>query len=113
MAGAAVASAFQPESFRARLAVAGQKAGSPFWPVRAGQVPFGRSLCCCCGFNHPDPRNPSIEIHLGDCVEGMARRENTTVFVSRGIGTIGVPVRINCPPEVAVLTLSRHVVTPV
>jgi predicted MPP superfamily phosphohydrolase len=46
-------------------------------------------------------------------VEGMARRENTTVFVSRGIGTIGVPVRINCPPEVAVLTLSRHVVTPV
>jgi len=38
-------------------------------------------------------------------VEGMARRENTTVFVSRGIGTIGVPVRINCPPEVAVLTL--------
>lgn len=46
-------------------------------------------------------------------VQGMARRENTTVFVSRGIGTIGVPVRINCPPEVAVLTLSRHVVTPV
>ena len=38
-------------------------------------------------------------------VEGMARRENTTVFVSRGIGTIGVPVRINCPPEVAVLTV--------
>jgi predicted MPP superfamily phosphohydrolase len=46
-------------------------------------------------------------------VEGMARRENTTLFVSRGIGTIGVPVRINCPPEVAVLTLSRHVATPV
>jgi uncharacterized protein len=46
-------------------------------------------------------------------VQGMARRENTTVFVSRGIGTIGVPVRINCPPEVAVLTLSRHVVAPV
>jgi len=46
-------------------------------------------------------------------IEGMARRENTTIFVSRGIGTIAVPVRINCPPEVAVLTLSRHVVTPV
>jgi predicted MPP superfamily phosphohydrolase len=46
-------------------------------------------------------------------IEGMARRENTTVFVSRGIGTIGVPVRINCPPEVAILTLSRHVATPV
>jgi predicted MPP superfamily phosphohydrolase len=25
--------------------------------------------------------------------------------VSRGVGTVYVPVRINCPPEVAVLTL--------
>ena len=38
-------------------------------------------------------------------IAGSARRENTTVFVSRGVGTIYVPVRINCPPEVAVLTL--------
>ena len=29
----------------------------------------------------------------------------TTMFVSRGVGTVYVPVRINCPPEVAVLTL--------
>ena len=41
-------------------------------------------------------------------------RTNTTMFVSRGVGTVYVPVRINCPPEVAVLTLaardcSRHV----
>ena len=27
------------------------------------------------------------------------------MFVSRGIGTVYVPIRINCPPEVAVLTL--------
>jgi predicted MPP superfamily phosphohydrolase len=45
--------------------------------------------------------------------EGMARRENTTVFVSRGIGTVYVPCRINCPPEIAVLTLQRLVATPV
>jgi uncharacterized protein len=38
-------------------------------------------------------------------VSGTARRENTAVFVSRGVGTVYVPVRINCPPEVAVLTL--------
>jgi predicted MPP superfamily phosphohydrolase len=38
-------------------------------------------------------------------VAGMARRNRTTMFVSRGIGTVYVPVRINCPPEVAVLTL--------
>jgi predicted MPP superfamily phosphohydrolase len=37
--------------------------------------------------------------------DGAVRRERTTMFVSRGLGTIYVPVRINCPPEVAVLTL--------
>ena len=36
---------------------------------------------------------------------GYATRENTAIFVSRGVGTVYVPVRINCPPDVAVLTL--------
>ena len=36
---------------------------------------------------------------------GTLRRDQTTMFVSRGVGTIYVPVRIQCPPEVAVLTL--------
>jgi uncharacterized protein len=39
-------------------------------------------------------------------IAGAARRENTAVFVSRGVGTVYVPVRINCPPEVAILTLN-------
>jgi predicted MPP superfamily phosphohydrolase len=38
-------------------------------------------------------------------IAGIGRRDRTTLFVSRGVGTIYVPVRINCPPEVAVLTL--------
>ncbi len=38
-------------------------------------------------------------------VAGAAQRENTTVFVSRGVGTVYIPVRLNCPPEVAVLTI--------
>lgn len=38
---------------------------------------------------------------------GIARQDKTTIFVSRGVGTVYVPVRINCPPEVAVLTLRR------
>ena len=37
---------------------------------------------------------------------GIARRGRSTMFVSRGLGTVYVPVRINCPPEVAVLTLA-------
>jgi len=40
-------------------------------------------------------------------VSGVGRRDHTTMFVSRGVGTIYVPVRVNCPPEVAVLTLER------
>ena len=40
---------------------------------------------------------------------GMGRRDRTTLFVSRGVGTIYLPVRINCPPEVAVLTLAPAV----
>lgn len=44
-------------------------------------------------------------------VWGSARRDNTTVFVTRGVGTVYVPVRINCPPEVAVLTLRPFVST--
>jgi predicted MPP superfamily phosphohydrolase len=43
--------------------------------------------------------------HQFPIVAGLARSEHTTMFVSRGVGTVYVPVRINCPPEVAVLTL--------
>jgi predicted MPP superfamily phosphohydrolase len=39
---------------------------------------------------------------------GLGSRENTSIFVSRGIGTVYVPVRINCPPEVAIVTLKRR-----
>lgn len=41
-------------------------------------------------------------------ISGFARRDRTSLFVSRGVGTVYVPVRINCPPEVAVLTLRPH-----
>jgi predicted MPP superfamily phosphohydrolase len=36
---------------------------------------------------------------------GFARQLNTSLFVSRGVGTVYVPVRISCPPDVAILTL--------
>lgn len=36
---------------------------------------------------------------------GYATRENTAIFVSRGVGTVYVPLRLNCPPDVAILTL--------
>jgi predicted MPP superfamily phosphohydrolase len=39
-------------------------------------------------------------------ISGVSRREQTTIFVSRGVGTVYVPMRINCPPEVAIVTLA-------
>jgi predicted MPP superfamily phosphohydrolase len=41
-------------------------------------------------------------------IAGLARQQNTSMFVSRGVGTVYVPIRINCPPEVAVVTLRRR-----
>jgi predicted MPP superfamily phosphohydrolase len=38
-------------------------------------------------------------------IAGQGRRDDTVAFVSRGVGTVYVPVRLSCPPEVAVLTL--------
>ena len=40
---------------------------------------------------------------------GVGFHNQTTIFVTRGVGTVYVPVRVNCPPEVAVLTLVQGV----
>ena len=40
-------------------------------------------------------------------LHGLGSKDNTSIFVSRGVGTVYLPVRINCPPEVAIVTLSR------
>jgi predicted MPP superfamily phosphohydrolase len=38
-------------------------------------------------------------------LEGLGSQGKSTIFVSRGVGTVYVPIRINCPPEVALVTL--------
>lgn len=40
-------------------------------------------------------------------VDGVYRRGAASIFVSRGIGTIGIPARYGAPPEVALLHLCR------
>jgi predicted MPP superfamily phosphohydrolase len=40
-------------------------------------------------------------------VWGPYRLGAAQMFVSRGIGTVGLPMRINCPPEIALITLTR------
>jgi predicted MPP superfamily phosphohydrolase len=38
-------------------------------------------------------------------VEGWFRLDNLQLHVNRGLGTVGVPVRFDCPPEISLLTL--------
>lgn len=40
-------------------------------------------------------------------VDGLYSENGRSIFVSRGIGTIGLPARIGAPPEVALLRLCR------
>ncbi len=40
-------------------------------------------------------------------VDGLYQRDGRSIFVSRGIGTIGLPARLGAPPEVALLHLCR------
>ena len=89
--------------------------GGTTHPARARSAPAGRSRrprraagarpatptagrSCCRGRRGGGPQ-------VSGACRVSAREDNTTIFVSRGVGTVYVPVRINCPPEVAVLTL--------
>lgn len=38
---------------------------------------------------------------------GHLDRRRTHLFVSRGVGTVLLPIRVNCPPEVVLMTLRR------
>jgi len=39
-------------------------------------------------------------------VEGLFRFGGTQMYVNRGIGTVGLPFRLNCPPEITLFTLT-------
>jgi predicted MPP superfamily phosphohydrolase len=37
--------------------------------------------------------------------EGLFHLDNMQLYVNRGIGTVGIPFRLNCPPEITIFTL--------
>jgi uncharacterized protein len=40
-------------------------------------------------------------------VEGLFEFGGLQLYVNRGIGTVGLPFRLNCPPEITLITLRR------
>jgi predicted MPP superfamily phosphohydrolase len=40
-------------------------------------------------------------------IEGLFRFNQMQLYVNRGIGTVGLPFRLNCPPEITLFTLQR------
>lgn len=40
-------------------------------------------------------------------VNGQYEENNTYMIVSRGLGTSTIPLRINCPPEIGIITLTQ------
>lgn len=49
----------------------------------------------------------SLARFITEFTAGLYRRERSWLYVNRGAGTTGPPVRIGAPPELAVLTLRR------
>ncbi len=42
-------------------------------------------------------------------ISGSYKMANSLMYVSRGVGTVGLPIRVNCPPEITLFTLGKTV----
>jgi len=49
----------------------------------------------------------SIATFFTRFIDGIYRQNGKSIFVCRGIGTIGAPIRLGCAPEVALIKLCR------
>ncbi|MEZ4690036.1 MAG: hypothetical protein R3A12_07590 [Ignavibacteria bacterium] len=38
-------------------------------------------------------------------ISGLYRSGNSQMYISRGIGSVALPIRFNCPPEITKITL--------
>ncbi|WP_291272999.1 metallophosphoesterase [Geothrix sp.] len=49
---------------------------------------------------------------IGPRTDGLYRQGDDLLYVSRGLGVVGLPIRIAAPPEIAILTLRRGPAAP-
>ena len=47
-------------------------------------------------------------VHHHRYVRGLSRIDDHWLYVNRGLGTIGVPLRLRCPPEILVVDVTRE-----
>lgn len=51
--------------------------------------------------------NISPAATVSEYVSGLYRKGDSSLYVSRGLAPVGLPIRLNCPPEVTVLRLVK------
>jgi predicted MPP superfamily phosphohydrolase len=49
--------------------------------------------------------NLSIAASVSHYVQGLYKEGDSQMYVSRGVGVVGLPIRLNCPPEITKITL--------
>lgn len=53
------------------------------------------------------PTNEGLIMPKNRRASGLLRRGDTQIYISRGIGTVVLPVRFQCPPEISLLELRK------
>lgn len=69
------------------LVLSGHTHGGQVVPIKFGKV------------------NISFAAALSKYIEGHYTIGNANMYISRGVGTVALPIRINCPPEITKITL--------
>ena len=49
--------------------------------------------------------NVSIAGMVSKYLKGLYEKNGSKLYITRGIGTVGLPIRLNCPPEITKITL--------
>lgn len=49
--------------------------------------------------------NLSLAASVSRYISGLYKEGDSQMYVSRGIGVVGLPIRLNCPPEITKITL--------
>jgi predicted MPP superfamily phosphohydrolase len=52
--------------------------------------------------------NLSIAATVSNLISGLYKEGDSNLYVSRGIGTVGFPMRLNCPPEITQIKLKSN-----